>query len=78
VVIDSFKPYPVGSDALDEPVSLPVVDLPSAMSVADSLLDIGPTQMSFVKPEQGMSSPNEVFDRHSLAILRGYQAGQGV
>lgn len=60
VVVDSFKPYSVGSDAFYEPVGLSVVDLPSAVSVADGLLDIGPIQMSFVKPEQGMSSPNEV------------------
>ncbi len=60
VVVDSLKPYSVGSDAFYEPVGLSVVDLPSAVSVADGLFDVGPTQMSFVKPEQGMSSPNEV------------------
>jgi hypothetical protein len=52
MVVYGFKSNPVGGYALNEPVGLSVVDLPSAVSVADRLLDIGSRQMSFVKPKQ--------------------------
>jgi hypothetical protein len=78
VVVDSFKSDSVSSDALDQPISLPVVDQPSAVSVADRLLDIGPPQAAFVKPKQGVSSPNETFDRHGVEILCGHgRLGEG-
>ncbi len=52
-----FKTDPVGGEALDERVRLSVVDLPSAMSVTDRLLDIVLRQMLFVKPKQGVIGP---------------------
>jgi hypothetical protein len=34
------------------------------VSLTNSVLDIGLTQVPLVKPEHSMSSPNEVFNRH--------------
>jgi hypothetical protein len=45
-------------------ICLSVIDLASSVSIANSVLDIGLTQAPLVKSEQGMSSPNEAFDRH--------------
>jgi hypothetical protein len=64
VIVDGFKSDSVCSDAFDEPICLPVVDLPSSVSVANGVLNIGLTQVPLVKTEHGMSSPNEAFDRH--------------
>jgi hypothetical protein len=64
VIVDSFKSDSIGSDTFDEPICLSVIDLPSLVSVANGVLDIGLTQAPLVKPEQGMSCPNEAFDRH--------------
>lgn len=69
MVVYGFKSNPVGGDALNEPVGLSVVDLPSAVSVADRLLDIRSRQMSFVKPKQGVIGPDETLDGHRRAIL---------
>jgi hypothetical protein len=59
-----FKTDPVCGEALDEPVGLSVVDLPSAVSLADRLLDIRLRQMSFVKPKQGVIGPDKTLDGH--------------
>jgi len=64
MVVYGPKRDPVGGDAFDEPVGLSVVDLPSAVSVADRLLNIGSRQMSFVKPKQGVIGPDETLDGH--------------
>jgi hypothetical protein len=64
MVVYGFKRDPVGGEALDEPVDLSVVDLPSAVSVTDRLLDIGSRQMPFVKPKQGVIGPDETLDGH--------------
>ncbi len=64
MVVYGFKTDPVGGEALNEPVGLSVVDLPSAVSVADCLLDIRSRQVSFVKPKQGVIGPDEALDGH--------------
>jgi hypothetical protein len=64
MVVYGFKTDPVGGEALNEPVSLSVVDLPSAVSLADRLLDIRLRQMSFVKPKQGVIGPDKTLDGH--------------
>lgn len=65
VIVDSFKSDSVCSDAFDEPICLSVIDLAFSVSVVNGVLDIGLAQAPLVKPEQGMSSPDEAFDRHS-------------
>jgi hypothetical protein len=55
---------PCGGEALDEPVGLSVVDLPSAVSVTDRLLDIRLRQTSLVKPKQRVVGPDETLDGH--------------
>lgn len=64
MVVYGFKTDPVGGEALDEPVGLSVVDLPSAVSLADRLLDSRLRQMSFVKPKQGVICPDKTLDGH--------------
>ncbi len=64
MVVYGFKTDPVCGEALDEPVGLSVVDLPSAVSLADRLLDIRLRQMSFVKPKQGVIGPDKTLDGH--------------
>jgi hypothetical protein len=51
VIVDSFKSDSVCSDAFNEPICLPVVDLASSVSVANGVLDIGLTQVPLVKSE---------------------------
>lgn len=64
MVVYGFKTDAVSGEALDEPVGLSVVDLPSAVSFADRLLDIRLRQMSFVKPKQGVIGPDKTLDGH--------------
>lgn len=74
MIVNGFKQNSEGSYALDQPVSLPVVDSPSAMSVTDSLLNIRSPQASLVEPKHRMRSPHEAFDSHCAAILRRWTA----
>jgi hypothetical protein len=64
MVVYGFKTDPVGGEALNEPVGLSVIDLPSTVSLADRLLDIRLRQMSFVKPKQGVIGPDKTLDGH--------------
>ncbi len=64
LIVYGFKTDPAGGEAFDEPVGLSVVDLPSAVSVADRTLDIGSRQTSFVKPKQGVIGLDKTLDCH--------------
>jgi hypothetical protein len=73
VIIDRFKSHAVGSHALDQPVGLPIVDLPSTVPVANRLLHIGLGQMPLVQPKYRVRTPNESFNSHVAKILRLFQ-----
>lgn len=73
MIIDRFKSHTVGSHALDQPIGLPIVYLPSTVPVANRLLHIGLGQMPLVQPKYRVRTPNESLDSHVAKILRLFQ-----
>jgi hypothetical protein len=70
MIVDRFKSRAIGGCALDQPVSLSVIDLPFAMPSANRLLDIGLREMPLVKSKYRVRCPDESFDGHEADILR--------